>query len=131
MAQIANLLPDAMLSFLIPLQLEFHTQFQVLWGDALVSESRVQAEAGHLFSTAKRSDGRSLGVPASILWVWTTAGQHGSRAGSSGSILTVEVAELSYLELTARAHSPGHLVLQYGLGIIPEIQLRLFHQPPQ
>lgn len=54
MAQIANLLPDAILSFPIPLQLGFHTQFQVLWGDALVSESRVQAEAGHLFSLLTR-----------------------------------------------------------------------------
>ena len=54
MAQIANLLPDSMLSFQIPLQLGFHTQFQVLWGDALVSERRVQAEAGRLFSLLPR-----------------------------------------------------------------------------
>ena len=49
MAWIANPLPDAVLSFPIPSQLGFHTQFPFLWGDALVLESRVEAEAGLLF----------------------------------------------------------------------------------
>ena len=100
MAWIASPLPDAALSFPISVQLGFHTQFQLLWGDALVSENRVEAEAGLLFFLLPR------GVMAEALesqfpfcgcgpqpgsmdpelgaWVWTTAGQHGSGAGSMG-----------------------------------------------
>ena len=36
----------------------------------------------------------------------------------------MEVAGLSYLELMAGAHSPGDLVLQYSLGVIPEIPIQ-------